>query len=66
MNVIDLSGRVAVVTGASRGIGRAAAQGLLKAGCSVIANARPSDEASASFAELEGPIPAKSLWSTAR
>ena len=33
MTVIDLSGRVAVVTGASRGIGRAAAEGLLKAGC---------------------------------
>jgi len=34
--VIDLSGRVAIVTGASRGIGRAAAETLLKAGCSVV------------------------------
>ena len=32
MTVIDLSGRVAIVTGASRGIGRAAAETLLKAG----------------------------------
>jgi hypothetical protein len=31
------------LTGASRGIGQAAAQGLLKAGCSVIVNARTSD-----------------------
>ena len=51
--VIDLSGRVAVVTGASRGIGRATAESFLKAGCSVILNARASDEASASFGELE-------------
>jgi 3-oxoacyl-[acyl-carrier protein] reductase len=57
MTVIDLSGRVAVVTGASRGIGRAAAEGLLKAGCSVVLNARPSNEASASFAELETAYP---------
>src|ERR1700723_895910 len=53
MTVIDLSGRVAIVTGASRGIGRAAAETLLNAGATVVLNARASDEASASFAELE-------------
>jgi 3-oxoacyl-[acyl-carrier protein] reductase len=57
MTVIDLSGRVAIVTGASRGIGRAAAESLLKAGCSVVLNARASDEASARFAELEKAYP---------
>jgi 3-oxoacyl-[acyl-carrier protein] reductase len=57
MTVIDLSGRVAIVTGASRGIGRAAAESLLKAGCSVVLNARASNEASASFAELEKAYP---------
>jgi 3-oxoacyl-[acyl-carrier protein] reductase len=55
--LIDLSGRVAVVTGASRGIGRATAESFLKAGCSVVLNARASDEASASFAELERTFP---------
>ena len=57
MTAIDLSGRVAIVTGASRGIGRAAAESLLKAGCSLLLNARASNEASASFAELEEAYP---------
>jgi 3-oxoacyl-[acyl-carrier protein] reductase len=59
MTVLDLSGRVAIVTGASRGIGRAAADTLLDAGCTVVLNARPSDEASASFAEIEGAHPGR-------
>ena len=47
MTVIDLSGRVAIVTGASRGIGRAAAETLLKAGAIVVLNARASEAATA-------------------
>src|SRR6202041_659460 len=57
MTVIDLSGRVAIVTGASRGIGRAAAETLLKAGAIVVLNARASEEATAAFAELETAYP---------
>ena len=57
MTVIDLSGRVAIVTGASRGIGRAAAETLLKAGATVVLNARASDEATVAFAELEKAYP---------
>jgi gluconate 5-dehydrogenase len=36
----DISGRTALVTGSSRGIGRALATGLLQAGCTVVLNAR--------------------------
>ena len=38
--VFDISGRVALVTGSSRGIGKALAQGLLEAGCVVVLNGR--------------------------
>ncbi|MFJ5223327.1 SDR family oxidoreductase [Streptomyces sp. NPDC088400] len=38
--LFDIGGRVALVTGSSRGIGRALAQGLLEAGCTVVLNGR--------------------------
>jgi 3-oxoacyl-[acyl-carrier protein] reductase len=59
MNVIDLTGRVAIVTGASRGIGRATAESLLEAGCNVVLNARASDQAAASFGKLEEAHPGR-------
>lgn len=56
--VFDIRGRVALVTGSSRGIGRALAQGLLAAGCTVVLNGRnrealalTRDELSAQHAE---------------
>jgi 2-deoxy-D-gluconate 3-dehydrogenase len=38
MNLFDLTGKRAVVTGSSRGIGRALAEGLLEAGADVVIN----------------------------
>ena len=43
MNVFDLSGRTAIVTGSSRGIGRAIAELYAKAGARVVISSRKLD-----------------------
>ncbi len=60
MLTIDLTDRVAVVTGSSRGIGHASARLLLEAGASVVLNARaPSEQAESAFADLERAHPGR-------
>lgn len=50
---LDLSGRVAVVTGSGQGIGRAIAWGLADAGCDVVLNARRINDLAATAAGVE-------------
>ncbi len=53
---IDLSGRVAVVTGSTAGIGYAIARGLASAGAEVIVNGRTSEAVGAAVAKLRGEV----------
>jgi len=50
---IDLSNKVAIVTGASKGIGRAIAQSLVRAGAGVAITARNDDELGRTVADLK-------------
>src|SRR5579862_5285701 len=51
--LFDLSGRVAVITGGSRGIGRAVAEGLAAAGADVVVASRKLDACETAAAEIE-------------
>lgn len=52
--VFDISGRVAIVTGSSKGIGYALARGLLEAGCTVVLNGRDESRLAEAREELSG------------
>ncbi len=52
MDLFDLTGKVAVVTGGTRGIGLMMARGLLQAGASVYISSRKADAGEAAAAEL--------------
>jgi gluconate 5-dehydrogenase len=51
-NLFDLTGRLALVTGSSRGIGRAIAEGYVAAGARVIINGRDADAVAATAKAL--------------
>jgi NAD(P)-dependent dehydrogenase (short-subunit alcohol dehydrogenase family) len=55
VDLFDLTGKVAVVTGGTRGIGLMMARGLLDAGARVYISSRKADAGDAAVAELSGP-----------
>jgi len=54
---IDLEGRKAVVTGSTAGIGRAIAEGLARAGASVVVNGRTEERVSTALREMRALLP---------
>jgi NAD(P)-dependent dehydrogenase (short-subunit alcohol dehydrogenase family) len=60
MTGLDLTGRTAIVTGASRGIGLGIAQQLAGAGANVVLTSRKQESADAAAAQVGGP-PGKAL-----
>ena len=58
---VDLAGKVAIVTGGNRGIGRGIASGLASAGCKVVVAARSVDLSQQAAREIEQQYGVKTL-----
>ena len=58
---IDLTGRTAVITGSTAGIGRATAEGLARAGASVVINGRGSERVDGAVRELRQAFPGRDI-----
>jgi NAD(P)-dependent dehydrogenase (short-subunit alcohol dehydrogenase family) len=52
MNLFDLSGKVAFVTGGSKGLGKAMARGLAEAGADILISSRHENELKTALAEI--------------
>lgn len=59
--IIDLTGRTAVVSGSTGGIGRAIAEGLARAGAAVVINGRGEERVAAALGEMRAAMPGANL-----
>jgi NAD(P)-dependent dehydrogenase (short-subunit alcohol dehydrogenase family) len=59
--IIDLTGRKAVVTGSTAGIGRPTAEGLARAGASVVINGRGSERVNKAVPDLRQAFPDRDI-----
>ncbi len=59
MNRFDLSGRAALVTGGSKGLGKAMAMGFAQAGADVVISSRHENELQAAVKEIQSGTKAK-------
>ncbi|MFP6768924.1 MAG: SDR family oxidoreductase [Planctomycetaceae bacterium] len=59
--IFDLSGRVALVTGGSKGLGLAMARGFAEAGADVVISSRHQDELDAALAEISDGLDIRGL-----
>src|SRR3546814_14130440 len=55
--IIDLTGRKAIVTGSTAGIGRATAEGLARAGAAVVVNGRTSARVEEAVRQIRQTVP---------
>jgi NAD(P)-dependent dehydrogenase (short-subunit alcohol dehydrogenase family) len=62
---IDLTGKIAVVTGSTQGIGFAIAKGLAEAGAAVVVHGRSPERTNQAATRLAGLVPAASVWGVA-
>ena len=58
-SLFDLTGRVALVTGGSKGLGKAMARGFAEAGANVVISSRHEAELKSAMAEIQQGTPAK-------
>ena len=62
---IDLTGRTAIVTGSTAGIGRATAEGLARAGAAVVVNGRGAERVDRAVAEIRQAFPGRNVTGVA-
>lgn len=62
MKLFDLTGRVALVTGGSKGLGKAMARGYAEMGANIVISSRHEDELKSAAAEIGAGLPVKVLY----